>query len=224
MAYRYTTLARVCVHIQAKHTHSQLTFTEQAYGLWQALSTYVQHIKMASPSSSAPCPPVTMRTKIQMIDGAPWVRTWWTPVNCPDVKYLVEIEGRIQNNPQTLMEVSSYWVERPYFEIPMPCSTAFNLTVRSRNSAGESEPSHVVTMSTGNWKTWLMPLQKPLHAEEERNHVDCLAHTHTHNMHKLHIVAMESVTQIIHRCEWLFVTLSHLIIISIVQIQAKSHI
>uniref|UniRef100_A0A667XFF4 Fibronectin type-III domain-containing protein n=1 Tax=Myripristis murdjan TaxID=586833 RepID=A0A667XFF4_9TELE len=99
-------------------------------------------------AGAAPCPPATMRTKVQMIDGAPWVRTWWTPVDCSNVTYLVEIEGRIQNNPQTLMEVSSYWVERPYFEIPMPCSTAFNLTVRSRNSAGESEPSHVVTMST----------------------------------------------------------------------------
>lgn len=75
--------------------------------------------------------------------------TTWDSVNCSDVEYLVEISGRIRNSPQALMEVSSYWLPITYFEIPMPCGTAYNLTVRSRNSAGVSEPSSAFAGVTG---------------------------------------------------------------------------
>lgn len=74
----------------------------------------------------------------------------WGSVNCSDVEYLVEVHGRIQNSPQALMEVSSYWLDGTYYELPMPCSTAYNLTVRSRNLAGVSEPSSAYAGVTGS--------------------------------------------------------------------------
>ncbi|XP_059196342.1 uncharacterized protein LOC131977156 [Centropristis striata] len=93
----------------------------------------------------APCAPTAVNVHMQRIGQAHWAMVSWDSVDCPDVEYLVEITGRIQNNPQALMEVSSYWLPMAYFEFPMPCSTAYNLTVRSRNSAGVSEPSSALT-------------------------------------------------------------------------------
>lgn len=84
----------------------------------------------------------------------------WESVNCSGVEYLVEVRGRIQDSPQALMEVSSYWLPTTYFEVPMPCSTAYNLTVRSRNSAGVSEPSSAYAGVTGS-QSALMYLDIP---------------------------------------------------------------
>ncbi|XP_051803703.1 fibronectin type III domain-containing protein 7-like [Acanthochromis polyacanthus] len=92
---------------------------------------------------AAPCPPTYLDVHMQRIDEMFWAMISWDRVNCSDVKYLAEIIGRINNNPQTLMNISSYWLPLPYFEFPMPCSTAYNVTVRSKNSAGVSEPSRM---------------------------------------------------------------------------------
>ncbi|XP_056895182.1 fibronectin-like isoform X2 [Takifugu flavidus] len=94
---------------------------------------------------AAPCAPNVLKVRMQKIGQSHWALTSWDRVNCPDVEYLVEIIGQIQNSPHALMAVSSYWVSSTYFEFPMPCSTAYNLTVRSRNTAGVSEPSSVFT-------------------------------------------------------------------------------
>ncbi|XP_044055462.1 uncharacterized protein LOC122877670 [Siniperca chuatsi] len=96
-------------------------------------------------AGAAPCAPTALKVKMQRIGQAYWAMTSWDSVNCSDVEYLVEITGQIQNNPQALMEVSSYWLPRRYFEFPMPCSTVYDLTVRSRNSAGVSKPSSAFT-------------------------------------------------------------------------------
>ncbi|CAJ1061142.1 uncharacterized protein LOC117806306 [Xyrichtys novacula] len=90
---------------------------------------------------AAPCPPSTPKVRLQRIGQIHWAMASWEHIDCPDVEYLVEITGRIEDSPQAVMEVSSYWLPRPYFEFPMPCSTAYNLTVRSRNSGGVSEQS-----------------------------------------------------------------------------------
>ncbi|XP_034066039.1 uncharacterized protein LOC117542456 [Gymnodraco acuticeps] len=93
-------------------------------------------------AGAAPCPPTGVNVRIQKIDQGHWAMTSWDSVNCSDVEYQAKITGRIQNNPQSLMDVSSYWLPRKYFEFPMPCSTAYNLTVRSRNAAAASgQPS-----------------------------------------------------------------------------------
>ncbi|XP_041862145.1 fibronectin-like [Melanotaenia boesemani] len=94
-------------------------------------------------AGAAPCPPTFLTVRMQRIKQMHWAMISWDTVNCSDVDYMAEIKGRIDNNPQTLMTVSSYWLRRPYFEFPMPCSTAYNVTVRSRNSGGVSKPSSV---------------------------------------------------------------------------------
>ncbi|XP_067369826.1 mucin-3B [Channa argus] len=96
-------------------------------------------------AGAVPCPPAVVRHRMQYMAQSYWVRTTWDSVNCSDVEYLVEITGRIKNNPHTLIEVSSYWLPRRYYEFPLPCSTVFNLTVRSRNSAGVGKPSSALT-------------------------------------------------------------------------------
>lgn len=100
---------------------------------------------------------------MQKIGQAHWALTSWDSVNCPDVEYLVEIIGQIQNSPQALMEISSYWVSFTYFELQMPCSTAYNLTVRSRNRAGVGDPSRIFTGITGDYTTF-----KPIFNSERR--------------------------------------------------------
>ncbi|XP_078116029.1 receptor-type tyrosine-protein phosphatase beta-like [Sander vitreus] len=96
-------------------------------------------------AGAAPCAPTALKVRMQKIGQAHWAMTSWDSVNCSDVEYLAEITGRIQNNPQALMDVFSYWLPRRYFEFPMPCSTAYNLTVRARNSGGVSKPSTAFT-------------------------------------------------------------------------------
>ncbi|XP_034439595.1 uncharacterized protein LOC117760582 [Hippoglossus hippoglossus] len=90
---------------------------------------------------AVPCPPTALNVRMQKIGQYHWAFTSWDSVNCSDVEYLAEISGRIKDDPHALMEVSSYWLPRRYFEFPMPCSTAYNLTVRAGNSAGVSAPS-----------------------------------------------------------------------------------
>ncbi|XP_054458914.1 fibronectin-like [Anoplopoma fimbria] len=96
-------------------------------------------------AGAAPCAPTALNVRMQRIGKAHWAMMSWDTVNCSDVEYLVEITGRIQNNPQTQMQISSYWLPRAYFETPMPCSTPYNFTVRSGNSAGVSKPSSPLT-------------------------------------------------------------------------------
>ncbi|KAM7387682.1 hypothetical protein PAMP_023904 [Pampus punctatissimus] len=95
-------------------------------------------------AGAAPCAPTGLNVRMQKSSQTYWAMMSWDSVNCSSVEYLVEMTGRIQNNPQALMEVCSYWWPKNYFEFPMPCSTAYNVTVRSRNSAGSSEPSRAL--------------------------------------------------------------------------------
>ncbi|XP_061636365.1 fibronectin-like isoform X2 [Phyllopteryx taeniolatus] len=94
---------------------------------------------------AAPCAPTALDVRMQKIDQNHWLMSSWETVNCSGVEYLVEIFGRIQDNSQALMSLSSYWLSVPYFETLMPCGTTYNLTVRSRNSAGTSKPSRAFT-------------------------------------------------------------------------------
>ncbi|KAM9761579.1 uncharacterized protein fndc7b [Menidia menidia] len=94
---------------------------------------------------AVPCPPTHLNVHMRMINQMSWAMISWDTVNCSDVEYMAEVKGQIGNNIKTQMAISSYWVQRPYFELPMPCSTAYNVTVRSRNLAGISKPSSVFT-------------------------------------------------------------------------------
>ncbi|XP_013855848.1 fibronectin type III domain-containing protein 7 [Austrofundulus limnaeus] len=94
-------------------------------------------------AGAAPCPPVLRNVRIQRIKQMHWLMITWDKVNCSNVEYLAKITAQIGNNPLTLMDVSSYWLVRPYFELPMPCSTPYNITLFARNSGGVSKPSSV---------------------------------------------------------------------------------
>ncbi|KAG7513796.1 fibronectin type III domain-containing protein 7 [Solea senegalensis] len=96
-------------------------------------------------AGAVPCPPTSLKVRMQRIEKTYWAMTTWDHVNCSHVEYRADISGLIQNNPQTQMDVFSYWWSRQYFEFPMPCSTAYNLTVRARNSAGVGMPSSALS-------------------------------------------------------------------------------
>ncbi|XP_027882788.1 uncharacterized protein fndc7b [Xiphophorus couchianus] len=97
---------------------------------------------------AAPCPPSRLNVRMQRIKLTFWAMISWDKVNCSGVEYLAEVRGWIRNDPLTLMKVSSYWQPRPYFELPMPCSSSFNVTGFSRNSGGVSKPSRIYTGTT----------------------------------------------------------------------------
>ncbi|KAM9385761.1 uncharacterized protein fndc7b [Pholidichthys leucotaenia] len=102
-----------------------------------SLSTPVQQ-------GAAPCPPANVTFHMEWSEQRSWTMISWGKASCPDVEYMAEVTGRIKDNPHTQMMVTSYWLLRPYFEFPIPCSTVFNVTVRSRNSGGVSGPSSAV--------------------------------------------------------------------------------
>ncbi|KTF75017.1 hypothetical protein cypCar_00024381 [Cyprinus carpio] len=94
---------------------------------------------------AVPCPPATVRVRTHLMADATLIRVYWNFVYCPDVTYLVRVTGDIQDNPESLMEVSSYWTDISYFEFPVSCSSSYSVTVLAQNSAGISRPSQAVT-------------------------------------------------------------------------------
>lgn len=85
-----------------------------------------------------------------MKDDRQVLRASWSTVECPDAQYLLEITGSLLGDPQMLFEFSSYWTAKSFFEMPIPCSSTYNVTVKARSSAGTSPPSAVVTGVTGS--------------------------------------------------------------------------
>ncbi|XP_047231360.1 uncharacterized protein LOC124874162 [Girardinichthys multiradiatus] len=121
--------------LQCGHTYN---FTVKAFdGICNSSISLPLH------EGAAPCPPSRLNVRMQRIKQMYWAMISWDKVNCSNIEYLAEIKGQIGNNSQTLMKVSSYWLLRPYFELPMPCSTAFTVAVFSRNSGGVSKSSRI---------------------------------------------------------------------------------
>lgn len=77
------------------------------------------------------------------------MRVSWSQVDCPAVTYLAEATGDIQGDDLERFELSSYWTDRISFEFLLPCSSSYSVTVRSRNAAGNSQPSATSTGTTG---------------------------------------------------------------------------
>ncbi|XP_051515678.1 uncharacterized protein LOC127418869 [Myxocyprinus asiaticus] len=102
-------------------------------------------ISMPVQQGAVPCPPGTVKVKTQLMGDTTLLMVSWSSVDCPNVTYLVQVTGRIQDNSQSVLDVSSYWTDGNYFEFPVPCSTSYNVTVRAQNSAGISEPSQAIT-------------------------------------------------------------------------------
>ena len=77
------------------------------------------------------------------------LRVSWAQVSCPGTEYLLEVRGSIQGDLLSQFHLTSYWTSSTYFEIPLPCGSAYNATVTSRSAAGTSAPSGTVTGTTG---------------------------------------------------------------------------
>lgn len=116
---------------------------------------------MLYPSLSplAPCPPdavavklLPMQMKIQVMHFT------WTQTSCTDTEYLLMLKGSLLGDNQAMVDISSYWTNMTYFEIPLPCSTSYVATVESRNAAGISGPSVSLNRTTGKWLSSLHPI------------------------------------------------------------------
>ncbi|KAJ8279126.1 hypothetical protein COCON_G00061920 [Conger conger] len=95
---------------------------------------------------AVPCTPKDVKIRMLPVSEEDKVlRVSWSRVPCPEVGYLVNLTGSILGDSQELIEVASYWTERTFFEFPLPCSSTYNVTVASGNSAGTSQPSEVIS-------------------------------------------------------------------------------
>ncbi|XP_055077407.1 fibronectin-like [Periophthalmus magnuspinnatus] len=96
-------------------------------------------------AGAVPCSPTNIRVRMQLIEGLFWAMISWDRVTCPDVEYQMVLAGHINDNPKTQMHISSYWLERPYYETPLPTSSNYKINVYARNKAGVSRPSFTET-------------------------------------------------------------------------------
>lgn len=77
------------------------------------------------------------------------MRFEWAEVNCNNTQYLLKLTGNLLGEDQAQFDLSSYWTSTNYYEIPLPCGSAYTATVESRNAAGTSDPSVALTGNTG---------------------------------------------------------------------------
>ncbi|XP_054888996.1 serine-rich adhesin for platelets-like [Poeciliopsis prolifica] len=94
------------------------------------------------PIAGVPCPPKAVEVQLfPMKMGIQVMRFIWTQVLCAETEYLLTLTGRLLGDGQALFEISSYWTNITYFEIPLPCSSSYVATLQSRNAAGTSGKS-----------------------------------------------------------------------------------
>lgn len=101
-------------------------------------------------SPLAPCPPDAAEVRLMPMEMEIQVlRFSWTQVPCGDTEYLLTLTGSLLGDSQALFELSSYWTNMTYFEIPLPCSSSYVATLQSKNAAGTSHKSVELTGLTG---------------------------------------------------------------------------
>ncbi|XP_054602382.2 serine-rich adhesin for platelets [Nothobranchius furzeri] len=90
-------------------------------------------------TGGAPCPPgavevhlMPMELEIQLLHFS------WTQISCGETEYLLSLTGNLLGDNQEQVELSSYWTNVTYFEIPLPCGSYYAATLQSRNAAGAS--------------------------------------------------------------------------------------
>ncbi|KAA8587295.1 hypothetical protein FQN60_016157, partial [Etheostoma spectabile] len=100
-------------------------------------------------SGAAPCPPDNVTVKLMAMQMEIQVmRFSWTEVTCNDTDYILKLTGSLLGDSQAQFDLSSYWTSTTYFEIPLPCGSAYSATVESRNAAGTSNPSGALNGTT----------------------------------------------------------------------------
>uniref|UniRef100_A0AAY4AUD5 Fibronectin type-III domain-containing protein n=2 Tax=Denticeps clupeoides TaxID=299321 RepID=A0AAY4AUD5_9TELE len=100
-------------------------------------------------NGAAPCAPSGLRVQTKTMQNERQViKASWNSVDCPGSDYLLEARGSILGSPQALFEMFSYWAAVLSFEMPFPCSSTYNVSVRARNLAGVGMPSNITTGTT----------------------------------------------------------------------------
>ncbi|KAM9719839.1 uncharacterized protein fndc7rs1 [Menidia menidia] len=90
----------------------------------------------------APCPPDAVEVQLMPMETeVQAMRFSWTEVACADTEYLLTLTGSLLGDGRALFELSSYWTNMTYFEIPLPCGSSYVATLQSRNGAGTSPES-----------------------------------------------------------------------------------
>ncbi|XP_065133048.2 uncharacterized protein fndc7rs1 [Paramisgurnus dabryanus] len=100
---------------------------------------------------AVPCPPAGLRVipnPHTVVNGTQILRASWLTGNCPNSEYLLQMKGGFLGDPQALYEVASYWTSRTFFEVPLPCGSSYNATIRAKNCAGSSVESSAVSGTT----------------------------------------------------------------------------
>ncbi|XP_072296578.1 uncharacterized protein [Eucyclogobius newberryi] len=98
---------------------------------------------------AVPCPPENFAVQLLPVQDTYQILAMsWSASDCSNTEYLVRLTGNLMGSNLTQFDVSSYWTMDTYFELPLPCSSDYYATVETRNSAGTSGPSMVVSGTT----------------------------------------------------------------------------
>ncbi|CAI5641408.1 unnamed protein product [Oreochromis niloticus] len=98
---------------------------------------------------AVPCPPAIAEVQLFPVQEEIQVmRFSWTQITCGDTEYMLTLTGSLLGDSQALFELSSYWTNVTYFEFPLPCSSNYSATMKSRNAAGMSDTSMPVYGTT----------------------------------------------------------------------------
>ncbi|XP_041804895.1 fibronectin type III domain-containing protein 7-like [Chelmon rostratus] len=100
-------------------------------------------------SGAAPCPPDAVEVQLLPMQMEVQVMGFsWAQVTCNNTDYMLKLTGSLLGDSQAQFELSSYWTSKTYFEIPLPCGSAYVAAVESRNAAGTSNPSAPLSGTT----------------------------------------------------------------------------
>ncbi|XP_030219750.1 uncharacterized protein LOC115548942 isoform X4 [Gadus morhua] len=100
-------------------------------------------------AGGVPCPPEDLQVQLLPMESA--VQTLhfeWSQVACPDVQYQLILTGSILGDSQAQFELSSYWTNSTFFEMPLPCGSSYLAMVQGRGPAGTSAPSEALNGTT----------------------------------------------------------------------------
>lgn len=90
-----------------------------------------------------------------------WLYFTWTQVTCANVQYLLKLTGTLLGDSEAQFDVSSYWTNATYFEMPLPCGSSYVATVKGKGPAGTGAPSEALNGTTGT----LFPQPDHLHRD-----------------------------------------------------------
>ncbi|XP_043942820.1 uncharacterized protein LOC122814297 [Protopterus annectens] len=87
---------------------------------------------------AVPCPPDVPGIYLRrMFYGTQEAEISWIESHCGS-EYSANVIGQMENDPDSQFNLTSYWTDYPFFLIPIPCSSTFNISITAKNAAGVS--------------------------------------------------------------------------------------